>query len=670
MKKHIGLAFALLLSTSLFFAQESEKAKVEFHTWSMIGLQSKFSTQSENTPTLKGFDADSITFGFKSYNKLTGNFLPNSPLFLEICLAETELDDQIIPDVYPIYLMHRTKNGDYTVNPQDGFLDFGKNIISNLIGYAAQSGNNSGLEGTGPGTPAYLGHLKFGIDTPYVNFSAGFNYAKLDLRQPILWKVLDDQWTAGYQHVGGYNQFTMGSRVVSALEQLTGLTFTAGFSPNKSADRKGTLYGHFGWIGVKKGEFALDIQSNGMYDNGNLFYDSVEQDIVFGARDLFRIGQGKLFVGAQGLIAFHQKAFTESENNISADYFGYSSDVFYRSGSFEGIKNMAGQLKASYYTDTYAVNASYRLRGMQASELYVKENSDDGTFDLSEQLGVLNSQNIDIKGYVKLLDSSLVLNLVIRTTLPLENLSQNTRFNKNNYWEASGTVADGNWYYTRCKNFMEPLYNQTGGAELTFKPSVSYSIPNTDMSLSLYGDFNVRAYTYSSGDNWSQNVYESSDSVFRAKKAGLSYEINNIGPALRSVTLYYGLDNTNSIRLFNTLIGEASLSGNIKVSCGVGLKTVKNTQAAISYNKAENNPFAFVLGFAKQLNILQRATIYSQFVYNMDSYKLFDGAQDKLSLDRANVSSRWDDKSAQGTIDAVDYYDGKAAVRVGIRWDI
>ena len=62
--------------------------------------------------------------------------------------------------------------------------------------------------------------------------------------------------------------------------------------------------------------------------------------------------------------------------------------------------------------------------------------------------------------------------------------------------------------------------------------------------------------------------------------------------------------------------------------------------------------------------------MYAQFVYNMDLFKKFGEGQDNLALERSNVSERWDKGSAAGTVDAVDYYDGKAAVRAGIRWDI
>ena len=677
MKKLSALSFIFLILSSLAFAQDSDgKSKISYKTWTMIGLQSKFSTQSENDPSKKGLDIDSVSFGAVSYNKFEGRFLPECPVFIELCLAETQLDDTLSPDVQPIYLMQRDKDGNYSVEIEDGLKDFAKNIFSNTVSYSAQSTDNSQSDKKGPGTAPYLGHIKFGINTPFVNFVSGFNYAKPDLRQPVLWKTVDNSWDAGYQHTGGFNQFSLGNGIISLLKEKTGFEFSAGFSPNKSADRKGSLYGHYGWLGMKKDEFVIDFQSNGMYDNGHLFYDSVEQDLVLGAKDSFYIGRGKLSIAGQGLLSLHQKYADNSENSDltqTADYFGYSTDVFYRTKSFEGIKNLAGQVRAEYSTASFLVNASYRLRGMQASMLYVRENTDDGTFDLSEQLGVLNSQNIDLYGRVYLMNRRLNLSLAAGAKIPLEDLSSDSEFNKTNYWAASGVAG---WYPGRCASKMEPLYTQTGGAEFKFIPEAKYEIPNTKITVGAYGIMNLRAYRYDKDENgeeidsYQENKYASSDSVFRLNKAGANLSIKDINSIVQKLEFFYGLDNANSVRLFNTLVSQVELAGNIKVAAGVGLKTIKSTDAADSYDSDYNNPLAFSVGVAKKLRIANAPTVYAQFVYNMDSFKKFGEGQDNLALDRSNVSERWDKGSAAGTVDAVDYYDGKAAVRAGIRWDI
>ena len=179
--------------------------------------------------------------------------------------------------------------------------------------------------------------------------------------------------------------FCLGSKAVAALEEATGLTFDIGFAPNRTADRKGTKYGYWGWAGVKKDDLVIDFQTNGMYGNDYLFYDPVEHDFILGAKDTFAAGDGKLNVAVQGLIATHQKSSQDIVDDgalNTTDYFGYSTDVFYRSGDFDGIKNIAANVQVGYKTDMFGANVEYRFRGAQASMLYLRENHDDGTFDL------------------------------------------------------------------------------------------------------------------------------------------------------------------------------------------------------------------------------------------------------------------------------------------------
>ena len=69
------------------------KAKINFVSWSMIGVQGNYLTDNENDGSKKGLDLDSVNLGAKSYNKFVGNFLPNCPVYIEIALAETDLED-------------------------------------------------------------------------------------------------------------------------------------------------------------------------------------------------------------------------------------------------------------------------------------------------------------------------------------------------------------------------------------------------------------------------------------------------------------------------------------------------------------------------------------------------------------------------------------------------
>ena len=176
----------------------------------------------------------------------------------------------------------------------------------------------------------------------------------------------------------------------------------------------------------------------------------------------------------QALVATHQKTSDQiKKDNIEAggkyvdgfsgsvpdcigQYFGHSTDVFYRTGDIDGAKNFAGNAQVGYKAETFGVNLEYRFRGAQASMLYVRENHDDGTFDLSETLGVLNSQRIGFNGFVKPLDE-LNINLGVTVEMPLEKLAADDAFvtgYKNNL---------ATWYESRHLSEMTPLFGIESG---------------------------------------------------------------------------------------------------------------------------------------------------------------------------------------------------------------
>ena len=181
------------------------KAKINFISWSMIGVQGGFITQSTSDATKKGLDLDNVSVGFKSYNKFAGNFLPNCPLYIEIALSESDLENYD-GDQKVNYLYKKSTTNEVEVDFADGIRNFLCGIFANPVNYLAQSTkNNEGVKGEtipGPGSRPFLGHLKFGFNTPYVNFLTGFNYAKPDVRQSITCKTVTGNWDACYWHLG------------------------------------------------------------------------------------------------------------------------------------------------------------------------------------------------------------------------------------------------------------------------------------------------------------------------------------------------------------------------------------------------------------------------------------------------------------------------------------
>jgi len=648
----------------------ASKAKINFVSWTMFGVQANYLTQNAKDSKDKGLDLDSVNIGFKSYDKFTGTFLPNAPFYIEIALSETDLEDYSgegkIKQLYA-----KDKYNNETLEFDEGFKQLISGIFANPVSYFARANDNS-ADDDGPGSNPFLGHLKFGWNTPYINFLTGFNYAKPDVRQAITWKTIDGNWDAGYQHVGGFNQFSLGSKAVAALEEATGLTFDIGFAPNKTADRKGTKYGYWGWAGVKKDNLVIDFQTNGMYNGDYLFYQPVEHDFILGAKDEFEVGDGKLSFALQGLIATHQKSsqdIIDAGASNTTDYFGYSTDVFYRSGDFDGIKNIAGNVQVGYKAETFGANVEYRFRGAQASMLYLRENHDDGTFDLSETLGNINTQRIAFNGFVNPIEA-LSINLGVEAEMALETLDADDKFVEG----YNSNLQD--WYAKRCSDWVDPHFGIDSGAEFTFVPELSYQLTDS-ISLGVAATLNYNGFKYTSKWRGTESddefaKYAASDSRFRFKKAGATFSMKPDSDIVKGVNVYYGLDLSNEYRYFNTLVGQVKFPMDITANLAIGIKT-ENTASDSNMYKFDsdtNNPFAFAVGVSKQFKAMKKPTVYAQFVYNMDPFKHFGDGQDALNLNGANVNGSWKKNADVGTIDPVDLYDGRAAMRVGIRWDI
>ena len=138
---------------------------------------------------------------------------------------------------------------------------------------------------------------------------------------------------------------------------------------------------------------------------------------------------------------------------------------------------------------------------------------------------------------------------------------------------------------------------------------------------------------------------------------------------IKGINVYLGQDMSDTDRMFTTAIGKLSLKDDWTINAAVGFKYENTLAANNAFNADTNNPFAFAVGASKQFKAMKKPTVYAQFVYNMDPFKHFGDGQDALNLNRSNVNGSWEKESA-GKIDAVDWYEGRAAMRVGIRWDI
>ena len=128
---------------SIAGGESGPKAGLKFLTWSMFGGQAKFRTDDDASQEIdKGLESAGVNL--KSYFKVTGNALPNVPIYLEVAVAEQDTFDNL----------YRQDDLDWS----DGF----KNVGTGLTFSPNHILNGEKTDGT------YLGHFKFGIDTQHL----------------------------------------------------------------------------------------------------------------------------------------------------------------------------------------------------------------------------------------------------------------------------------------------------------------------------------------------------------------------------------------------------------------------------------------------------------------------------------------------------------------------
>ena len=627
---------------------------VKFNTWSMLGMETKFSTQDKNDKTSKETNAESIAMGFKSYNKLSGDLTGNMPFYLELVLAEQEYEDAHVK------LYSRE-------NSYDDNVDLVKHAFGDLFSdpQAWLANDTSGDVNKKDGKTAtvpFAGHIKFGWNTPFVNYTTGYKYAKLPLRQVITWSTIADNWDAGYENVGGYSLFENGEK----LQKIGDYNLNFGLNLNRSADRKGHNYGTYAFATLDTGAWKFDAQWNTMYGKDYQFYDPVENDVIIGAKGKI----GDVLLAVQGLVAIHNKStkdLLESDYEHAgdwwkaADYFGYSTDIFYRSGDFDGIENLAGNAQASWKNDVFSAKAEYRFRGMEASMLYVKNNHDDNDLRLYDMLGAPNSQRFTVDlGYSATEALSFGLNAYVESELKNYDTDSDIIKGVQHCW-ATGYASSK---YT-------PIALDGAGAEFEITPSVTYKFTDLlgfESSLKGYAIMDIASYKpLGATDDYE---YSASDSKFLFKYAGLAFNASKINDTLQGLDVYYGLDNSNDKILGNTLIGKATLPSNIEVSAGIGIRSVKNTDAADAFDKDGLNPFGFGVGIAKRIKAIKSPKLYAQFLWNMDIYKKFgDGPTDLNLKNGANLGDWKDENGNWKDANGLSRYDGAGALRIGMQWD-
>ncbi len=671
---------------------DASKAKIVYSTWTMLGTQGQFATG-------KGDDAyfDNMTLAAKSYNKFGGNLLPNAPFYIELALAENELEgtrwdawgiaNRTAPDwansaanpnnskeywnggigggiggegAKKNHFLYKQNNLSHNgVDFDDGIKDAFNGIITNLpayFGFATTNENGS----AGPGSNPFLGHLKFGWNTPYINFVTGFNYAKPDTNKTILWTTVDGGWDAGYDHIGGFNAFSLGEK----LTHIGDATINFTFAPNKSADRHGSKYGLWTFANVSYEKFVAEVQYNGYYLGDGLFYKPFEQDVIFGAKNKFGDNFTLAAQMAFTLYDNYDDAVKERGSNEGEGYWkgteatswanmrGYASSViaFADKGDFDFIKHTAGEVRASYDSDLINIAADYRYRGAEQNLLFVTDHhKTGGKSTQTDQLGKINTQRVSLDATIKPTDA-LSINIApyFETVLSTDDWKL--------YHDALAAM-NSDWACNRNRNAFE----SEDGKRFAISEKVDF-----DMSDIIGKTSSISLVSNQEFVTEDEDKFAGYDSKALMNNLGVKFSMGDLGDTLTGFDLYYGLNNSNDYMMFNTLIGSLNFKGDTRVDAFIGIRSLTP-----EFDNADlNHPFGFGVGVSKKLKAAKKPVVYAQFVYDMDPYNEFGDGQDNLNLSDYGAGDHYVYAGDGDTCkcDAVNYYYGAASVRMGIRW--
>jgi hypothetical protein len=118
--------------------------------------------------------------------------------------------------------------------------------------------------------------------------------------------------------------------------------------------------------------------------------------------------------------------------------------------------------------------------------------------------------------------------------------------------------------------------------------------------------------------------------------------------------LYWGLNNWDADKLFNTVVASFRMPKDFSAELGLGLRTPRASAAAEV--KAENNPFGAFFGASWKLPkpAVKSPLIYGAFAWNMDPY---DSDGNTLDMEGYTVDG------------GVAKNDGYATLRLLMKWD-
>ncbi|MBR0100680.1 MAG: isoamylase early set domain-containing protein [Treponema sp.] len=562
--------------------------QIEFHTWTNIGFQNEWSTtELEDGEHKKQFKEEAAGLGFKSYWKFTGNATPNIPLFIELATAENET----FTNLYQRDIL----------TWGDGFRDLRLGLF-NPITYANDP--TSANQDDDSKELSYLGHLKFGISFPWIQYTMGWKYAGLPGHTNVNWTTVDPEWEAGYEAKGGFGHLETGSRFMEFISSATGgaVKVSAAVAPNRTADRKGHRYGLYSWISTTLfNNHYFDFQYNGAYGltNERAFDDIVETDLIAGYKGSF----GPFTLKANGLVDFYgnSRSLTDSEKVVR--YVPDSPDVKGIEWKPENkLDNLAANANITFDWAPVHLLLGYRFRGYQAHMLYVKESykEDEQENQLSRQLGPVNTQRFfaDI-GYS--VSPSLSLGVVP-------------------YIQKNLTKEEGHSFYKDVDN-----------TEIVVRPRFFL-----DLSNHLGSKTSVDGYIEGSYMTKDADKYVRGD---KQEKAILSEAGLRFIPTAKA-TLIYGFNGNPTHGVYYAAKEQKyalhSLLATYEAPLGITLMAgggIRNAWDGVGkFSETGVSPWGFAFGAKKVINRTWNVTLHSEFSYNFDPFAGFGSMWGKFFL--------------------------------------
>ena len=470
--------------------------------------------------------------------------------------------------------------------------------------------------------PPSLDYMKLVFQNPYIVTEMGYKYAKLPHHQNALWTTVDGEWEAGYDSTGGYLYLSTGSR----LSNIGPVRIRGALAPNKTADRAGHQYGMFGWLAAQYRGHTLDFQYNGAYgrdkningsDDGweTIFDERYQTDFILGySSNVAGLGIQANFLynlwGAEKIIEEDGTAKRRLYSPPSSDVSNVLPEEY--------KENLAGAFRLFYDLNRFSAGRlalGYRLRGSQASMMYVEQGAD-GHDHISDQLGARNTQ----RAYIDY-------------TLP----SFLRGFN-------SGVNAGSE--FILYKDGIHQPYNPEN-IKFEIDPWLDYNLRELRL--------NARVWVYANMDIHTDNMVQrgDSESPFLLEKLGVRVETGSLSREVRNVEVFAGFDNQMEDYWYNSYLATVRFFNNLNLQGGFMLRL---PHSGIEEN---SNPFGVFVGANYRLPVIARPMLYGQFLYNMNPYKSLTDGLHIYDMD-GYLTSGWGRNN----------YSGISAIRVGLRWEL